>query len=388
LKAVLILTKFPLPLTSGYAIKTMRLINILNSRYSLEIHCIDRTEVNSELIQELRLHCDSLYIYKPSIYDKVVGFVRLFLKRLPLSVSLFWSEELFKSLKNRHEEDYLFFGSVGRSAVICYLMQVKAFIDFADSLYHSYLNFSRESSPLLKLVYKTESNLFYKFEQRFLVNSFGTFFNSSEIDHLPNNSHKVVPHGVNDSLFEISESVDYTFSDGIVFIGKMSYIPNILAVKWFVKHVLPMLPLEIKLYVVGSDPHPSIVSMGESSSNIVITGFVDNPYPAIRNCICTVAPVTVGAGIQNKVIESLALGLPTLVSPMASEIFVKQYQLPSALEICSTPEEWASRIRNHAKNKFARNIEAINFTKKNFSWRAYYAEMSSCMDTYEKKLND
>ena len=74
-------------------------------------------------------------------------------------------------------------------------------------------------------------------------------------------------------------------------------------------------------------------------------GFVDDPYPLIKGSIASICPIQIGGGIQNKVIESMALGVNTLVSPIASTAF-KDFE-KTGLMLCSNPQEWVLERTDH-----------------------------------------
>jgi glycosyltransferase involved in cell wall biosynthesis len=108
----------------------------------------------------------------------------------------------------------------------------------------------------------------------------------------------------------------------IVFIGGFMHRPNVDAVLYFAHHIWPTIRRNLpdaKFIVIGSDPTPEILALGERESAIEIRGFVQDLSAVLRSCRLTVAPIRFGAGIKGKVISSLAAGVPCVATPVAVE---------------------------------------------------------------------
>jgi glycosyltransferase involved in cell wall biosynthesis len=140
----------------------------------------------------------------------------------------------------------------------------------------------------------------------------------------------LVSDGIAPSRLRIlAPQVDQLFKDisresleeySILFWGAMNRQENIDAVKWFVKSIFPFVLSEVpnaKFYVVGVDPPAEISNL--SSSNIIVTGFVENPAKYFETCRIAVAPLRMGAGIKVKVLEYLAAGIPVVSTSVGAE---------------------------------------------------------------------
>ena len=106
-----------------------------------------------------------------------------------------------------------------------------------------------------------------------------------------------------------------------VFIGVMDYFPNIDGCVWFADEILPLIRAEMPLVrftIVGSKPTSEVIALGEREG-IKVTGFVDDPRDYLRKAAVSVAPLRVARGIQNKVLEALAMGLPTVGTTSATQ---------------------------------------------------------------------
>lgn len=108
-------------------------------------------------------------------------------------------------------------------------------------------------------------------------------------------------------------------SDFMVFTGAMDYWPNVDAVCWFAETVLPKVVArhpQVRLAVVGKYPHPRIQKLGRLPE-VLVTGRVEDVRPYLAHARLAIAPMRLGQGVQNKVLEAMAMALPVLVTPKA-----------------------------------------------------------------------
>jgi len=107
----------------------------------------------------------------------------------------------------------------------------------------------------------------------------------------------------------------------LVFVGVMDYLPNIDGCTWFVREILPRLRARCptaRLSIVGSRPTPEVLALGREPG-VTVTGFVDDPREWLARASVSVAPLRIARGIQNKVLEALAMGLPVVGTTSATQ---------------------------------------------------------------------
>lgn len=101
----------------------------------------------------------------------------------------------------------------------------------------------------------------------------------------------------------------------VVFTGAMDYWPNVDAVAWFAKEVLPGLRQRrpaCRFYIVGRSPTPEVQAL--AGDHIVVTGTVPDVRPYLQHAAVVVAPLRVARGIQNKILEAMAMERPVIAS--------------------------------------------------------------------------
>ena len=121
-----------------------------------------------------------------------------------------------------------------------------------------------------------------------------------------------VSNGVNADFFSPDPGLPNPYPAGqptVVFTGAMDYWPNVDAVVWFATEALPALRQrypDLKFYIVGRDPAPKVLSL--AGDGVVVTGTVADVRPYLQHAAAVVAPLRVARGIQNKILEAMAMG--------------------------------------------------------------------------------
>ena len=109
--------------------------------------------------------------------------------------------------------------------------------------------------------------------------------------------------------------------DTLVFSGAMSFAPNVEAVLWFSREVMPLLLARrpgVRLRIVGRDPSSAVMALAEDPS-IEVTGFVDDVRPWLEGSTVVVVPMVSGSGVKNKLLEAMSIARPIVTTPLGVE---------------------------------------------------------------------
>lgn len=140
---------------------------------------------------------------------------------------------------------------------------------------------------------------------------------------LTSNKIEVIPNGVDVDYFYYKFNKKFNEEPySILFRGIMNFKPNIDACLYFLKEIYPLLKKEIpqiKFYIVGPNPPKTLFSYAKKDRSIIITGYVEDIREYIIKCKINVCPMISGSGIKNKILESLAMGTPSVITSVASE---------------------------------------------------------------------
>ena len=182
-------------------------------------------------------------------------------------------------------------------------------------------------------------------------------------------------NGVNAEFFTPDATVPSPFAPGeqaLVFTGAMDYWPNVDAVRWFAQDMLPVLRATrpgVRFYIVGRSPTPAVTEL--ASDAVTVTGTVPDVRPYLQHAAVVVAPLRLARGIQNKVLEAMAMAQPVVASNSCLEPIdaVAERDILGA----TTPDEFVVQV-NALLNDPARAAEVGRSARQRvlerYSWDA------------------
>ena len=188
---------------------------------------------------------------------------------------------------------------------------------------------------------------------------------------------EVLANGVDLNYFAPDESVQRD-PRTVVISGKMSYHANVSMVLNFAAGILPRIRAgypDVKLVVVGKDP-PREVKALAADPNIIVTGTVADIRPYLREAAVAAAPLTYGAGIQNKVLEAMACGTPVVTTTKA--VSALDIQAEKELLVADGDEAFARqvcRLLESPQLRRAVGSAGRQYVERNHRWPAIAAQL-------------
>ncbi|QSV64653.1 MAG: glycosyltransferase [Dolichospermum sp. DL01] len=159
----------------------------------------------------------------------------------------------------------------------------------------------------------------------------------------------------------------------IIFIGGMSYAPNVDAVLFFAHNIFPLIKARSEqsftFWIVGTQPLDSIKELAINNQDIIVTGSVPDVRPYLKMADIAIAPIRFGGGTKTKILEALSMKLPTVISCHSSE-GIDNCGQDTSLFIVSTddPILFADSVIRLSNLKSVVGEFARNFVTNNYSW--------------------
>ena len=209
---------------------------------------------------------------------------------------------------------------MARFAVIPPLSQFPLVVDFVDVDSAKWEALAEHSSWPMRWIYRREARVLGPFEGEAALRArHSVVVNHREARLLkslaPSAKVSVLPVGV--SLHDLRPAGPPAAAPELVFCGVMNYAPNVEGVLWFAREVWPLVRRaqpDAHFSIVGSDPLESVRHLAKPDAGITVTGTVPDVRPHLWRAALSVAPLKTARGVQNKVLEALASGLPTVVT--------------------------------------------------------------------------
>ena len=181
----------------------------------------------------------------------------------------------------------------------------------------------------------------------------------------------VVTNGVDLEYFRPQEDAGPRDDRTVVFTGKMSYHANIAAVLYFARDVLPHIwkrDPNVRFQVVGKDP-PEAVQQLAADGRIEVTGTVEDLRPYLVQATAAVCPALYAVGIQNKVLEAMAMGAPVVSTPAGCAALAAEER--EAVLTADGPEQLATAVlRVISDRALAKRLSAAGrrYVETHHSW--------------------
>ncbi|MCF7918817.1 MAG: glycosyltransferase [Candidatus Cloacimonetes bacterium] len=290
-------------------------LKIFSEEHKVYLLTLYENDEELKLQESIGKYCEDIWFEKQSKVKSLIRFLLNIPGKSPFQVAYYKKaglKEKIRQIIEEHHIDCVYFHLIRMAS---YLNQNKTYniLDYTDCISREYER-SLSFLPLFrKFFYRVEAKRLRKLEttiwQKFDDNWFITADDINSLG-MENNPHfSVVPNPVN-----ITETEkNYQLQNKLVFVGNMSVPHNIQAVEFAVNEVMPTISDEVKFYILGANPE-KVMRLHARHRSFVL-GFVPDLYKELSSCDIFLAPMFYSAGIQNKVLEAMACGLPIVTTP-------------------------------------------------------------------------
>lgn len=324
MKILVLLPRVPFPLEKGDKLRAFNQIKQLAKHNEIVLCALnDNGKVNEQdAFRALQPYCQSISFVKFNKLQVLLGLIRAFFKGWPLQCGYFYNRKAAKkvnALIAKHKPDILY-GQLLRTAEYIRHKDIPKAIDYQDIFSYG----MKRRADIASFVTRPIFNLEYRRLKRYEAAVFDDF-DVRTIISAPDRA--LFPHEKRDEILIIPNGVDHNYFKpmerekqyDLVFTGNMSYPPNVNAVEYLANEIMPIvwktLP-DTKLYIAGATPDPKVKKA--ACDRIVVSGWLDDIRDAYAQSRVFIAPMRIGTGLQNKLLEAMSMRLPAITSPLAN----------------------------------------------------------------------
>lgn len=322
MKILFFANRIPYPPYRGDKLKIYNLAKRLADKHELILLTFAQTREDFEYKAELeKIFKEVHLIYLPK-WRSALNCLSALWNPMPLQVLYFRSKAMrsaIDELLSKHRFDAIHVQHLRMSSYLAGRKDIPRILDMPDafSLYWARRK-KAQKNMLLKMFEGFEQRRVLKYESVMKYYNLSLACSQEDIEYLKEQHHldkiKLLPNGVDLDVFKAGGH-DYTHNHTLLFTGNMDYAPNVDAVVYFVQYVLPLIKMKhphVRFMIAGQRPVKKVLEL--AAEDVVITGFVKDLAQVYNDASVVVAPLRFGAGTQNKVLESMAMGIPVVCS--------------------------------------------------------------------------
>ena len=330
-----LIQRLPYPPTKGEKIRALRIFAYLAQWYEMHLGCLLDDPADAEHVQTMRAMCASMHVAPLNRRVATLLCLRGLLTGEALSVTSFkdrglarWVRDVMANVKPA----MVFVYSSNMAPYVLDLPRTAPLaVDLVDVDSEKWRSYSETMTGLKRWVYRREWRKVAALEQRIAREAdLASFVSDAEADLFSS----LVPAG-HARVMGVSNGVDHEYFDptldlpplydlsvpNYVFTGTMDYPPNADAVAWFANDILPAIRRALpdaQFHIVGHSPNEAVQRLTRIEG-VHVTGRVTDVRPYVVHATASVAPMRIARGIQNKVLEAMAMARPVVVTSGALE---------------------------------------------------------------------
>ena len=323
MKIFVLLPRIPYPLEKGDKLRAYNQIKQLAKNNEVVLCALNDKNVDEQkAFQALQPYCSSINFIKINKLQILLGLMRAFFKRWPMQCGYFYNRKAAKkvdALIAKHQPDILF-GQLVRVAEYIRHKDLPKAIDYQDVFSYGMKRRRDIANFITRPIYNMEYQRLCRYE--------AAVFDEFEVKSIISQPDRdLIPHPKRDEILIIPNGVDHDFFKpqqqekryDIVFTGNMSYPPNVNAVEYLANDILPLVWKQVpeaKMYIAGATPDPKVKKA--ACDRIIVSGWLDDIRDAYAQSRVFIAPMRIGTGLQNKLLEAMSMGLPAITTPLAN----------------------------------------------------------------------
>lgn len=373
MKLFVILPRFPYPTEKGDKLRAFNQLKVLSEYFEITLFALSHDRIKPEYLEKVKPYCKSIHIHHLNLFTVAWNLMLALFSNKPLQAGYYFSSNAKRKInrllkETRAEHVYC---QLIRTAAYAFGTSLPKTLDYQDVFSKGVERRLPKANFFMRPLLKFELKRLLKYEHKVF-----DLFDNKTIISKPDRD--CIPHPDRDQITIIPNGVDQEYfrpyrgkkiSD-LVFTGNMGYPPNIDCAEYLVNKVLPIIHQkypEVKLTLAGASPHARVKAL--ASSSVFVTGWVDDIRVYYAGARIFMAPMQLGTGLQNKLLEAMAMRLPCITSSLCNSALLAKEDAEILIGN-DAPGVAAQAIKLLNDKPLADNL-ALNgylFIKSNYTW--------------------
>lgn len=376
MKIFVILSRFPYPLEKGDKLRAYHQLIELAKNHEVILCALSDQKVEDswkEILEKKGIETHVFQLKKPLLYWNTLK--QIFTNK-PYQTGYFFQRGIQTKillLLEKEAPDHIYCQLIRTTEYVKNIHHIPKTLDYMDALSKGMYRRAEIASGVKKKLFMIEGKRLAEYENRIF-----DYFNHHTI--ISKQDRTFISHPQRDQIVIIENGIGEEFSNypannspqyDLVFTGNMNYPPNVESAVFLAEEVCPLLKADfpnLTLLLSGADPNQRVKELA-IKDKITVTGWIDDIRTSYAAGKLFVAPLQIGTGLQNKLLEAMAMGRPSITTPLANNALNAVHN--ETILIASNATEFAEAIRTLLTDQELYERLAENgktFVLKTFSW--------------------
>ena len=325
MRILVLLSRVPFPLIKGDKLRAFNQIKELSKRHEIFLCALSDKKVSPLDLSKLKPYCRQIEIIKLGKLRMIYNLFLTFLfSKNPLQTAYFYNRRAHRKVDQFIRDsnpDHIYCQLIRMAEYVKHMSYIPKTLDYMDSLSSGMKRRANKSPFYVQWLMRLEEKRLRRYEH----DIFAYFDNKTIISendralivNYKNEQIKVIENGVDQMVFKPEKRVKRC---ELLFTGNMSYPPNMECATYLIKSILPLVRKQkpsIRLIIAGANPGKKLRDL--ASENVTFTGWVEDLTEYYQTAKIFVAPMQIGSGLQNKLLEAMSVKLPCITSELANK---------------------------------------------------------------------
>ncbi|MCZ2355195.1 MAG: glycosyltransferase [Bacteroidia bacterium] len=385
MKILVALSRFPYPLLKGDQLRAYYFLKELSQHHELYLLCLSDEDCQ-EHENHIKPFCKHLEVIQLSKIRQIRNLLTAIVDDIPFQVAYFKHPDFrtrFQELSQEIKPDICWAQLIRVGENISSNHQIPMYLDYMDCFSAGFRRRAFFSNWFMRTIIQVEVARLKRYEESISVHFQGySIISEADKQAMPaaiRSNISVIPNGVSSYFLEEfpgKKDLEYL----VIFTGNMGYHPNIEAARYLVNKIMPLVWQQLpaaKICIVGTNPSSEVLKLAHDK-RVIVTGYVPDIRTWLQDAVSFVAPLFSGSGLQNKLLEAMAAGVPVITSTMANAAL----QAPNQIAILEavTPTEFSQAILdllNLPEKRKSIIKNAKEFVRERYHWPAIAQKLTS-----------
>lgn len=389
MRIFVLLSRIPYPLEKGDKLRAFHQIKELSKTNEIILCALNpvRNIDKQKAFAAVQPYCRSINFVEIPFMGRIWNIFLAILGNLPLQSGYFYNRKAAKKVKaliDEYKPDHIYCQLI-RTAEYVKNIPVPKTIDYQDVFSFGMKRRAEKSSGIYKLIFKLEYKRLVKYEKKVF-----DLFDGKTIISIPDRD--LIPHADNKSITVVPNGVDHDFffpieaekKYDLVFTGNMAYPPNVDAAIFLVHEIMPFVwkkKPDARILIAGASPDRSVLTL--KSDQVTVSGWMDDIRDSYSSARVFIAPMRIGTGLQNKLLEAMSMKIPSITTPLANDAL--KAKDGKQILIGETAENLADQVlRLLSDSSLYDTIKenGFDFVQENYSWEEATEKLNSIIHKF------